>query len=86
LRSVFGLAGKRFVFHGGEQQNNSSKQIDQFQKGDFVFLVVVLFDLSGQLKLLWSTISFVEDLQQYEYPGMTEDAKCASFLASIKGW
>ncbi len=37
-----------------------------------------------KLRLIWSTVSFVENLQQYEYPELSEDAKCAGFLAAVK--
>lgn len=36
-----------------------------------------------KLKLLWTTITFVDTLQQYEYPGLEENQECAAYLASI---
>jgi hypothetical protein len=37
-----------------------------------------------KLSLIWSALSFVENLQQYEYPDLIEDKKCAAYLAGIK--
>lgn len=38
-----------------------------------------------KLKLLWQTITFVDTLQGYEYPGLEEDPTAALFLARVRG-
>ena len=37
-----------------------------------------------KLSLLWSTISFVDNIQLYEYADWTENKECATFLASVR--